>query len=178
MKKNRILPFSLFEEIEQQGRLSEGLTAVLNSQIGSELESSQIYRGMSCWCDDQGWIDASKYYFKSAQEELVHQDKIYNYLFDRNVLAVVPSCGEIKQEFEDIRQVVEESLKHEIDVTKKWEAISNQAKDEGDNTTYEFAQWFLVEQREEESKWRDVLFKMNLDLPKYELDDLFKDLLK
>lgn len=176
--KNRILSFSLFENIEEEKRLSEGLTAVLNEQIKQELLSSQIYRGMSCFLDSNGWIDASKYYFRSAQEELVHMDKIYNYLFDRNVLAVVPSCGEVKQEFEDIRQVVEESLKHEIDVTKKWEAISNQAKDEGDNTTYEFAQWFLKEQVEEENKFRDILDKMNLEMPKYEIDDLFGDLLE
>jgi ferritin len=133
---------------------------------------------MSCWCDDKGWIDASKYFFKSAQEELVHMDKIYQFLFDRNVLAQVPVTDEVKQDYESIREVVEDSLEHEIDVTANWDEIANLAKEEGDNTTYEFSQWFLKEQQEEESKWRDILFKMNLDLPKYKLDDLFGDLMK
>ena len=65
-----IVPFSLFEGIEDKGRLSDKITGILNKQIKNELLSSQIYRGMSCWLDDKGWIDASKYFFKSAQEEI------------------------------------------------------------------------------------------------------------
>lgn len=174
MKKNRILRFSVFEGIEKEGRLSEKIIDILNKQIKRELMSSQIYRGMSCWLDNEGWVDAPKYFFTSAQEELVHMDKVYQYLFDRNVLAKVPVTEEVKQEFENIREVIESSLEHEINVTKNWEEISEIAKDEEDSTTYEFAQWFLKEQVEEENKWRDILDKMNLELPKWRLDELFK----
>ena len=118
-------------------------------------------------------MEASKYYFKSAGEELTHMEKIYQYLFDRNVKAVVPMCQLVKQEFIDIRNVVEESLQHEITVTKQWESISQIAKTEGDNTTFQFAQWFLKEQIEEESKFRDLLFKFDLDMPKWKIDELF-----
>lgn len=176
MKK--IIKFSLFEGLEDKGRLSEELTDILNKQVKNELESSQVYRGMSCWLDDKGWIDASKYFFKSADEELDHMRKIYEFLFDRNVLAKVPSTDDVKQEYDSIRNVVEESLQHEMDVTAQWEDISELAKKEDDNTTYEFCQWFLKEQIEEESKFRDILFKMNLDMPKYEIDELFKDLME
>ena len=98
MKRNRILPFSIFEGIEKEGRLSETIIDILNKQIKKELMSSQIYRGMSCWLDNEGWVDAPKYFFTSAQEELTHMDKIYQYLFDRNVLAKVPVTEEVKQE--------------------------------------------------------------------------------
>ena len=52
MKK--IIPFSLFEGVEKEGRLSEKITNILNEQIKNELQSSQIYRGMSCWLDNEG----------------------------------------------------------------------------------------------------------------------------
>lgn len=171
---NKIVPFSLFEGIENEGRLSSGISKILNDQIKNELMSSQIYRGISCWLDNAGWIDAAKYYFKSAQEELTHMDKIYQYLFDRNVIAIVPVTDVVKQNFDNIREVVEESLKHEILVSRQWEEIARIAKEENDSTTFEFAQWFLKEQVEEENKFRDVLDKMNLDMPKYEIDELFK----
>ena len=129
---------------------------------------------MSCWLDDEGWVEGAKYFFKSAQEELTHMDKVYNYLFDRNVVAKVPVTEEVKQEFETIRGVVEASLAHEIEVSKQWEEISKDAKEENDNTTFEFAQWFLKEQVEEENKFRDMLDRMNLDMPKYEIDDMFE----
>lgn len=162
-------------KIEDKGRLSTELTTVLNEQIKNEITSSQIYRAMSCWLDDKGWIDASKYYFKAATEELNHMNKIYEFLFARNVLAVVPSVDEVKQTFDSIRNIVEESLEHEILVSQQWENISNKAKEQNDNTTYEFAQWFLKEQIEEEEKFRNLLFKFNLDMPDWKCDELFAE---
>lgn len=103
--------------------------------------------------------------------------KIYQYLFDRNVLAKVPTLDEVQQEFTDIREIVELSLEHEIQVTKNWDNISNLSKAQGDNTTYEFAQWFLKEQIEEEDKFRDILFKLNLEMPKWKVDELFEELM-
>jgi ferritin len=177
MKK--IISFKLFEgTIENEGRLSEKITTILNEQIKNELDSSQIYRAMSCWLDDQGWVEAAQYYFKSAQEELTHQDKIYEYLFDRNVKPKVPVCSEVEQEFKDIREILEKSLEHEIKVTKEWETIANLAKEEGDNTTYNFSQWFVNEQTEEEKKFRDLLFKLNHEMPQWKLDELFGELLE
>ena len=162
--------------IEQVGRLSDAITSILNTQIKNELMSSQLYLGMTCFLDDKGWIGASKYYFKTAKEELNHMNKIYDYLFDRNVKAVVPTTDEVKQEFAGIREILESSLEHEIEVTKNWNDISEKAKAEGDNTTYEFAQWFLTEQVEEENKFREILFKLDLDMPDWKIDELFEAL--
>lgn len=164
-------------DLEQKSRLSSAVAEILNTQIMNELQSSQIYKGMSCWLDDKGWIGASKYFFKASSEELAHMDKVYQYLFDRNAVAKVPTCETVKQEFKDIREVVEMSLQHEMDVTKNWEDIANKAKEEGDNTTYDFVQFFLKEQVEEEEKFRKILFKMDLDMPKWEIDELFESLM-
>lgn len=156
-------------------RLSQTVLAILNEQIKNELLSSQIYRGMSCWLNDAKWPSGTKLFFKYADEELGHMSKIYSYIFDRNCKAVVPAVEPVKSDFSDIREVVEASLEHEIEVTDNWEAISSLAKEEGDNTTYEFAQWFLKEQVEEEDKFRTILEKMDLDMPKYEIDKLFAE---
>ena len=164
------------EQIEQMPRLSQTIADILNAQIKNELVSSQIYRGMSAWLDNKGWMGASKYYFKTGGEELVHMDKIYQFIFDRNAKVIVPGCEMVKQEFTDIRNLVEESLQHEMQVTKQWESISQLAKAEGDNTTYQFAQWFLNEQIEEEAKFRDLLFKFDLDMPNWKIDELFENL--
>ena len=156
-------------------RLSQSVLAILNEQIKNELNSSQIYRGMSCWLNDAKWPAGTKLFFKYADEELAHMSKIYEYIFDRNCKAAVPTCEPVKSEFSEIREVVEASLEHEIQVTNNWETISSLAKEEGDNTTYEFAQWFLKEQVEEEDKFRTILEKMDLDMPKYEIDKLFAE---
>jgi ferritin len=169
--------FKFNEAIENDERLSNKIVSILNEQIHNELQSSQIYRGMSCWLDNN-FIEASKYFFKSAQEELTHMDKIYNYLFDKNCVAKVPTCDKVEQEFKNIREVIEKSLEHEILVTKNFDDIANLAKEEGDNTTYVFSQWFINEQVEEEERMRNILFKMNLDMPDWKIDEMFGDLNK
>lgn len=171
----RLKLFEQFDGIENKARLSEKIVGMLNDQIKAELESSQIYRAMSCWLDEEGWIGASKYYFKSAQEELVHMEKIYQYLFDKNCRALTPGCDEVNNDFDDIKAIVQESLNHEMEVTQMWNDIANAALDEKDNDTYALSQWFLKEQIEEETKFRDFLFKMRLDMPKYEVDEMFED---
>ena len=175
--KSHIKAFKVFEAVEQESRLSKKVTDILNLQIKNELQSSQVYRGMSCWLDDKGWIGGSKYYFRNAQEVLQHMDKVYKYLFDRNALAKVPNTETVKQEFKSIREVLEFSLEHEMKVTRNWEDISEAAKKEGDNTTYEFAQGFLKEQIEEEEKFRNLLFKLDLNMPDWKTDELFESLL-
>ena len=159
-------------------RLSNTILSILNEQIKNELDSSQIYREMACWMNDKKWPAGTNLFFKYADEELLHMSKIYQYIFDRNCAAIVPECTMPAGDFSDVRDVVEASLTHEIEVTENWETISSLAKEEGDNTTYEFAQWFLKEQVEEEDKFRTILEKMDLDMPKYEIDELFAEYTK
>lgn len=131
-----------------------------------------FYRSMSCWTDEEGWLGASKYYFNSAKEELSHMDKIYEYLFDKNCKASVPSVSDVPKDFKDIKTIVQTSLDHEMQVTKQWNDIADTALAEKDNDTYALAQWYLKEQ---EDKFRSFLFKMRLDLPKYEIDEMFSE---
>lgn len=166
--------FEQFSGIEDKERLSDSIVKLLNEQIKNELDSSQIYRAMSCWADDQGLPNACAYYFKSAQEELVHMDKIYQYLFDKNCKAVVPVCDKAPDSYKDITEVVQASLDHEITVSENWNDIANLALKEKDNNTYIFSQWFINEQVEEESKFRDMLFHIRLDMPKWKIEELFK----
>lgn len=171
-----IKSFKLFNEgvkFEEKERLLPEINEILNLQIANELISSQLYRAISCWLNDKGWVEAAKYFFKSADEELEHMRKIYQYLFDKNCKAKVPATKEIIEDYIDIKDILEKSLEHEIGVTLNWENISNLAKEKNDNSTYLFAQWFLEEQKSEEDKFRYLLNKCNLNMPDWKLDELF-----
>lgn len=163
--------------IEQKSRLSNSIANILNKQIENELYSSQIYRSFSAWLDDKGWIGGSALFFKYADEELAHMSKIYKYFYEKNTRAIVPNVKNVPQEFNDIRDLVEKALEHEMKVTKNWNDIANKAKSEDDNDTYSFALGFVNEQREEEEKMRNILFSMDLDMPKWKIDEMFKNLL-
>lgn len=163
--------------LEQKTRLSDKITSILNKQIENELYSSQMYRTMSAWLDNEGWISGSELFFKYADEELGHMSKIYKYLYEKNCKAVVPNVKDVPKTFKNVRALVEAALEHEMSVTKNWNDIANKAKSEDDNDTYSFALGYVNEQREEEEKIRNILFKMDLDMPKWKIDELFGDLL-
>jgi ferritin len=165
------------EGLEHEARLLKPVIDLLNAQIANELDSSQIYRSMSAWLDEEGWVDGSELFFKYADEELGHMSKIYKYLYEKNCRAVVPTCKPVPFEYKDIRALVEAALEHEIKVTADWTNIANIAQENNDHDTYTLAMSFVNEQREEEEKVRNILFKMDLDMPNWKIDELFGDLL-
>ena len=175
--KNKVNSLQPSVAIEFKQRLCPEIISILNLQIANELQSSQIYRGMACWFDNAGWSNASKYYMKSSDEELNHMRKIYSYLFDKNCKAVVPATTIPQQEFVDLRDILIKSLEHEIVITGNWENIAKLACENNDKTTMFFSQWFVNEQIEEESKIRELLYLLDLDSPKWKMEEEFKSLL-
>lgn len=165
------------EAIEHEPRLIPAITEILNAQIANELNSSQIYRSMSAWLDDKGWIGGSALFFKYAEEELAHMTKIYKYLYEKNCRAIVPACAAPAIDYTGVRELTEAGLQHEFEVTTNWTNIANLAKENNDHDTYTFAMAFVNEQREEEEKLRNILFKMDLEMPNWKIDELFSDIL-
>jgi len=71
--------------------------------------------------------------------------------------AVSPEVSSIKQEYNSFREVFEEALDQEINVTQSIKNIYGRCLKEQDFVTVEFLNWFLKEQREEEYKARRAL---------------------
>lgn len=158
---------------ERISRLSPAVLSLLNTQIKNELYSAQIYAHFASWCDSNDWVGGSKLFLKYSKEEQVHMYKIYEYIFDRNSKANVSECPPVNIEITNIRDLLEQSLAHEMQVTKNWTNIATTALSENDHTTYELSQWFIKEQIEEEIKFREYLQKLNVGLPYWKLDELF-----
>jgi ferritin len=177
MKTNHVKLFEAYNSPETIERLSDNVLKLLNEQIKNELNSSQMYRAISCWMDKNEWVNGTKLFFKYADEELIHMNKIYNYIFEKNSLAKVPASDAFSFNNNKVKELLEESLNHEMEVTKNWNDIADQALKEKDNDTYALAQWFINEQREEEIKFRDIIFKIKKEMPDYEIDLLFGNLL-
>ena len=73
-------------------------------------------------------------------------------------MPIIPATTLPQQKFEGIEEIVAKSDEHEILVTSQWKKIASEAMKEADLMTFELAQQFLLEQREEELKviyWLD-----------------------
>lgn len=142
--------------------ISEDIEAFLNRSIKIEMDSAQIYYGMSAWLAMEGFNAGAALYRKYGDEEQTHAKKIIDYLDDRNALIQIPLVDKPSTEFKNVIDVVSKSFDHEGVVENNYKILSAKCLREGDSTTFTLAQWFLHEQIEESVKFRELLDYINL----------------
>jgi ferritin len=137
--------------------ISADVEALLNQQVKKEAYSSAVYLSMASWCNRNGYDYSSEYFFKQADEERQHQLRFYKYILDMGGNAISPEITGMKQEYNSFREVFEDALDQEVNVTQSIKNIYARCLKEQDFVTNEFLNWFLKEQREEEYKARRAL---------------------
>lgn len=130
---------------------------LLNKQVEMEGKSSAYYLSMASWCDMMGYANAAKYLYTHADEERMHMMKIFHYINEAGGHAFQPEITDIRHQFNSLREVFELILEHEIKVTKSINTIVDHAFMAKDFATFSFMQWFVTEQREEETMSRRAL---------------------
>lgn len=139
-------------------RLSQKMEALLNSQIEGEFVSSQIYLGVGAWADVTAYTGLAAYCFDHVNEERKHMMKHYEYMLGKNIMPKTPACPAQTIVCKDLKDALNKMLEREIEVTNRYESALPQALADKDQMTYEFLQWFIHEQHEEEENllnWLD-----------------------
>lgn len=137
--------------------LSEEVENLLNEQIKMEGKSSAYYLSMASWCETKGYSNSAEFLYNHAEEERGHMLKLFRYVNEAGGHAIQPEVHDIKHSFNTLREVFENALNHEIQVTRSIHDIVDHCLNSKDYTTFNFLQWFVVEQREEETLARRVI---------------------
>ncbi len=130
---------------------------LLNKQIEMEGKSSAYYLSMASWCHMMGYANAAKYLYTHADEERMHMMKLFHYINEAGGHAIQPEITNVRHNFNSLREVFELILEHEINVTKSINLIVDHAFTHKDFATFSFMQWYVTEQREEETLARRAL---------------------
>jgi len=138
-------------------RLTDTITAGLNTQLRRELSASQKYLAMAVYLQLRSLESLAGFYFRQAEEERGHAMKILNYLLDVGVPAVVPDLEAPRAEFESLQDIVRSSLEYERGVTAAINDLVDMAATEKDHATFQFLQWYVTEQVEEEATFAKLL---------------------
>jgi ferritin len=77
--------------------------------------------------------------------------KLFGYVNAAGGHALQPEITKIKHKFKSLREVFEDVLQHELGVTKSINRIVDHCFQIKDFATFNFLQWFVMEQREEET---------------------------
>ena len=142
--------------------ISNKVVKALNSQIEREAQASFLYLSMAGWCDRQSLSGCAKFLFAQAAEEHNHMLRIYHYILDMDKVPVAPTVKASQTEFDTIQVLFEQIFRHEQFISNSINDLVSLAMKENDHATTNFLQWYVEEQREEESLMRSILDKIKL----------------
>ncbi|MFD1770912.1 ferritin [Sphingobacterium suaedae] len=143
-------------------RLSEAMQETLIKQMTKENQASQTYLSLGIWADTQGYGGIANFLFRHAQEERNHSIKIMQYILERGGTPRVETVVAPNKFPKTITECFEMVLEHEIDNTHAIYRIVNQSMAEQDWATWNFAQWFVKEQVEEEKLALNLIDKLKI----------------
>lgn len=143
-------------------RLSEKLTISLNSQITKEAHASQIYLSYGVWADNQGYDGIAHFLFRHAQEERNHMMKLLEYVLKRGAKVKVTAIPAPTVDPVSVNDCFEKVFQQEVDNTKAIYKIVKMSFEEEDWATWNFMQWFVKEQTEEENLAISLLDKIKI----------------
>lgn len=143
-------------------RLSEKLTTGLNEQMTREAHASQIYLSFAAWADSKGYGGISNFLFRHANEERNHMMKFLEYILKRGAKAKVTAIPAPSSDPTSVNNCFEKVFEQEVENTKSIYKLVKLSHDEGDWATWNFMQWFVKEQTEEENLALNLLDKIKI----------------
>ncbi|AEB12246.1 ferritin [Marinithermus hydrothermalis] len=131
--------------------ISEKLREMLVDQIGAEHTAAQRYLAMAAYFARQGLDGWAAFFFRQSEEEREHAMRIVRFLLDVGADLTFPAVPEAQPRFASALEAVQKALAWEQEVTRSFHRMAETALAEKDYTTFQFLQWFIEEQVEEEA---------------------------
>ncbi|WDE05274.1 non-heme ferritin [Thalassomonas viridans] len=142
--------------------LKPEMVQLLNAQINLEFYSSNLYLQMSAWCEEKGFEGAAEFMRKHAVEEMTHMNRLFTYVSETGAMPILGAIEAPPHEFASLGQVFEATYEHECLVTQKINELAHAAFISQDYSTFNFLQWYVAEQHEEEKLFKGILDKIEL----------------
>lgn len=142
--------------------LSDSMVKKLNDQINLEFYSSNLYLQMSAWCEDKGFEGAAKMLHSHAAEEMEHMNRLFTYVSETGAFPIVGAIDAPPYQFDSLKDVFVETYAHECLITQKINELTHAAFTSQDYSSFNFLQWYVAEQHEEEKLFKGILDKIKL----------------
>ncbi|SDZ99068.1 ferritin [Arachidicoccus rhizosphaerae] len=143
-------------------RLSPAMNLALNHQLTTEAEAAQSYLALASWADDKGYSGISNFLFRHAHEERNHMMKFLRYILDRGSKVKIAALSEPGPDPKSIQDCFNKVFEQEVSNTESINKIVKQSFEEQDWATWNFLQWFVKEQVEEETLALNLLDKIKI----------------
>ena len=142
--------------------MNEKIQTALNDQINAELHSAYIYLSMSAYYQDQDLPGLASWMRVQAMEELTHADRFFKFIVEKDGRVLLNPIKEVETEWESAAEAMMAAHNHEHYISGRINDLVDLAHTEKDHATYNFLQWFVSEQVEEESQTWEAYRKLKL----------------
>jgi len=142
--------------------LKEVTEKALNTHLNAELFSWYLYLSMAAYYEKRNFLGFAKWLKVQAQEEMGHAMKFFEYIHQAGGQVQLQPIEGPRIDWESHRDLFNQVLEHEIKVTNSIDELIELSKNEKDNATFIFLQWFVTEQVEEVSTATLILEKLKL----------------
>jgi len=142
--------------------MNKKIESILNRQVVREGYSSHLYLAMASWAETEGYKGIAGWLYAQAEEERLHMLKVIKYINERGGKAIIPEIEKPPVRYAGVLKMFEEVLKHEQFITASINEIVQTCLEEKDFNTYQWVQWFVNEQLEEEASVRSLLDSLHL----------------
>ena len=134
----------------------------LNGQLNAELYSAYLYLSMAAYFESADLAGFANWMRVQFQEEQFHAMKFYDYIIERGGRVTLTQIEAPPSEWNSSPAVFEATLEHEQKVTGLINDLVYLARDEKDNASEIFLQWFVNEQVEEEDNAGTIVGQLKL----------------
>lgn len=134
----------------------------LNGQLNAELYSAYLYLSMAAYFESTNLSGLANWMRVQVQEEQFHAMKFFDYILERGGKVTLGAIEAPPSEWNSPLSVFEATLKHEQKVTGLINDLVYLAREEKDNASEIFLQWFVNEQVEEEDSAGTIVGQIKL----------------
>ena len=142
--------------------MNKNIEKALNKQIAMEGHAHYLYLSMASYFEVNAMEGIAEFFYVQAEEEKMHMMKLFRYVNEMDGHALVPSIEQPAHDFGEVLSTFKLVYEQEKKVTASINEIVELATIEKDHGTYNFLQWFVKEQVEEEATASEVVHKLKL----------------
>lgn len=142
--------------------LSPELVDKLNHQINLEFYSSNLYLQMAAWAEWKGMPGIGRFLRAHAAEEMQHMQRLFDYVSETGALPILGAIEQPQAEYASVAVLFETIYEHEKTITRAINELADAAFSSKDFSTFNFLQWYVAEQHEEESLFSGILDRIRL----------------
>jgi len=137
--------------------VSAELRKLLIAQIGNELAAHGLYLAIAIYFERQSLDGWGKLFRHQSVEEAQHAQKIIDFLVDNDIEFDLPALKATSTRFGSPLAAAKRALESERTVAGQFDRAAAVAVEGGDHRGFEFLQWFIAEQVEEERKLQRIV---------------------